>query len=250
MSSRPIVVSLLLIWLAAQLFPVFFLLSTSLKTESSILNSPFSLPAPVTFDNFIGVLREARGRPSFTVYLQNSLIVTSLALVLLIGMSALAGYALARINLPGSPLLQNFFLFAMAIPVQTLIVPTYLMFGEIGWKNNLAAMALLYAAQGVPFTTILMRSYFVSFPRELEEAALLDGCSRLGAFVRVVLPVSSGALASMAIVNVSWIWSELFFGQVLLDRSSLALFRPPWPTFNRTTEELQAASANFSQRCS
>lgn len=213
-----VVVGLLLIWLAVQVYPIIFLFVTSLKTDPQILNAPFSIPFPPQFSNYAAVVEGGRTNQSILVYFINSLVVTLGTLVLLIAVSSLAGYALARGHFPGSAVTQQIFLLALAVPVHVLLIPIYFFFGELGLRNNLIGLILLYTTLGLPFTTILMRSYFVSFPRELEEAARIDGCSRFGTFWRIVLPISRGALASMAIINVGWVWSELFFGLVLLDK--------------------------------
>jgi len=217
-TGRLLVVGLLLLWLVVQVYPIVFLFFTSLKTDPQILSTPFALPFPPQFSNYAAVIEGGRTNQSILVYFFNSVVVTGGTLVLLLTVSSLAGYALARGRFPGSAATQQLFLLALAVPVHVLLIPIYFFFGELGLRNNLLGLILLYTTLGLPFTTILMRSYFVSFPRELEEAARIDGCSRLGTFWRVVLPVSRVALASMAIINVGWVWSELFFGLVLLDK--------------------------------
>lgn len=217
-TGRLLVVGLLLLWLVVQVYPIVFLFFTSLKTDPQILSTPFALPFPPQFSNYAAVIEGGRTNQSILVYFFNSVVVTGGTLVLLLTVSSLAGYALARGRFPGSAATQQLFLLALAVPVHVLLIPIYFFFGELGLRNNLLGLILLYTTLGLPFTAILMRSYFVSFPRELEEAARIDGCSRLGTFWRVVLPVSRGALASMAIINVGWVWSELFFGLVLLDK--------------------------------
>jgi ABC-type glycerol-3-phosphate transport system permease component len=217
-TGRLLVVGLLLLWLVVQVYPIVFLFFTSLKTDPQILSTPFALPFPPQYSNYAAVIEGGRTNQSILVYFFNSVVVTGGTLVLLLAVSSLAGYALARGRFPGSAATQQLFLLALAVPVHVLLIPIYFFFGELGLRNNLLGLILLYTTLGLPFTTILMRSYFVSFPRELEEAARIDGCSRFGTFWRVVLPVSRGALASMAIINVGWVWSELFFGLVLLDK--------------------------------
>lgn len=217
-TGKLLVTGLLLLWLVVQVYPIIFLLFTSLKTDPQILSTPFALPFPPQFSNYEAVIAGGRTNQSILVYFFNSVVVTGGTLVLLLMVSSLAGYALARGRFPGSAATQQLFLLALAVPVHVLLIPIYFFFGELGLRNNLFGLILLYTTLGLPFTTILMRAYFVSFPRELEEAARIDGCSRLGTFWRVVLPVSRGALASMAIINVGWVWSELFFGLVLLDK--------------------------------
>ena len=217
-TGRLIVTSLLLFWLVIQIYPVLFLFFTSLKSDPEILAAPFSFPFPLRFENYASVIEGSRTNQSILVYFFNSVVITAGTLALLLLVSSMAGYALARGKFPGSAATQQLFLIALAVPVHVLLIPIYFFFGELGLRNNLFGMILLYTTLGLPFTTILMRSYFVTFPRELEEAARIDGASYLRTFVSIVLPVSRGAMASMAIINIGWVWSELFFGLVLLDR--------------------------------
>jgi N-acetylglucosamine transport system permease protein len=218
---KVVITLLLLAWLVVQVYPVFFLFMTSLKADPEILSAPFSLPFPPKFSNYLAVIEGGRTNQSILVYFANSVIITAGTLLLLIAVSSLAGYALARGRFAGSAATQQLFLLALAVPVHVLLIPIYFFFGQLGLRNNLIGMILLYTTLGLPFTTILMRSYFLSFPRELEEAARIDGCTRFGVFWRVVLPVSRGALASMAIINIGWVWSELFFGLTLLDKAAV-----------------------------
>ena len=160
----------------------------------------------------------ANNRP-MALYMRNSIVVTVGTLALLLAVSSLAGYALARGRFPGSAATQQTFLLCLAVPVHVLIIPVFFMMDRFGLRNDLLGLTLMYTTMGVPFTVLLMRAYFLSFPVEMEEAAQIDGCSRFGVFWRVVIPVSRNAIASMAIINVSWVWSELFFALVLMDRS-------------------------------
>ncbi|MCB1742010.1 MAG: carbohydrate ABC transporter permease [Gammaproteobacteria bacterium] len=221
LALKIIVSALLLLWLVVQVYPIIFLFTTSLKLDPEILSNPFSLPFPPQFSNYGSVIEGGRTNQSIVVYFTNSVIVTAGTLLLLISVSSLAGYALARGKFPGSAATQQLFLLALAVPVHVLLIPIYFFFGQLGLRNSLFGMILLYTTLGLPFTTILMRAYFLSFPKELEEAARIDGCSRFGVFWRVVLPISRGALASMAIINIGWVWSELFFGLTLLDKTSV-----------------------------
>ena len=216
--SRSMIMTLLIVWMVVQVYPIVYLFFTSFKSDAEILNAPFSIPLSPLLDNYWQVLDGGRTNQSFVIFFINSVIVTAGSLVILVTASSLAGYALARGPFPGSGGARQVLLLALAVPVHVLLVPIYFFFGDLGLRNSLIGMMLLYATLGLPFTTILMRAYFLSFPRELEEAARIDGCSRLGAFWRIVVPVSRGAFASMAIVNVGWVWSELFFALVLLDR--------------------------------
>jgi len=212
------VTGLLLFWAIVQLYPILFMFITSVKTDKQILNAPFALPDPLLLDNYAIVWQGDRVSQPFATFFINSFSITLGSLAILLSVAGLAGYSLARGRFPGNAATQQIFLLTLAVPVHVLIIPMYFFMGSLGLRNSHVGMMLVYATLGLPFTIILMRAYFLSFPHELEEAALLDGCSRFGAFMRVVVPVSRGAIASMAIINISWIWSELFFALVLLNQ--------------------------------
>jgi raffinose/stachyose/melibiose transport system permease protein len=216
-----IAIVLLVAWGFLSFYPVVYLFVTSFRIDADILNRPFALDGPFELDNYYKVITGSRTSMSVLQYALNSVIVTAATLVLLIFVSSLAGYALARGNFRYRAGVQQAILLFLAVPAHVLVVPIYVFFGQIGMRDNLLGMIMLYTTLGLPFTVLLMRAYFVSFPKELEEAAALDGCSRFGTFWRIVLPVSRGPIASMAIINVGWIWSELFFGLTLLGKTTV-----------------------------
>ena len=162
---KAIVITLLIFWLVIQLYPIVFLFLTSLKSDEQVLNAPFALPDPLRIDNYERVWEGDRTNQSFLIYFRNSVITTVGSLALLLVTSSLAGYALARGKFPGSAAVQQIFLLSLAVPVHVLLIPMYFFLGELGLRNNLLGMILVYTTMGLPFTIILMRSYFVSFPR-------------------------------------------------------------------------------------
>jgi len=216
-----LVTVLLIFWAIVQVYPILYMFITSVKIDKQILNAPFALPDPLKLENYILVWQGDRVAQPFSTFFLNSSIITLGSLAILLFVAGLAGYSLARGRFPGNAATQQGFLLTLAVPVHVLIIPMYFFMGDLGLRNSHIGMMLVYATLGLPFTIILMRAYFLSFPRELEESALLDGCSRFGAFIRVVVPVSRGAIASMAIINISWIWSELLFALVLLDQQGV-----------------------------
>lgn len=212
---------LLLFWLIIEIYPILFMFITSLKSDTQILNAPFTLPDAIQYENYVKIWVGDRVNQPFISFFANSVIITTGTLILLLFVASLAGYGMARGKFPGSMAVQQGFLLTLAVPVHVLLIPMYFFMGRLGLRNNLFGMMIIYSTLGLPFTVILMRAYFLSFPYELEEQAMIDGCSRLGTFLRVVLPVSRGALASMAIVNITWVWSELFFALVMLNRENV-----------------------------
>ncbi|NPV53722.1 MAG: carbohydrate ABC transporter permease [Firmicutes bacterium] len=134
---------------------------------------------------------------------------------------AMASYGLVRYSFPGRSLLERLTIFALAIPIHATLIPVFNFLGDMHLRNNYLGLILVYTAFWLPFTVLLLYSYFVSFPRELEEAAKIDGLSDWGVFWKIVLPISKGALSSVSIVNFVGIWSELLFGFLIMNREQM-----------------------------
>jgi ABC-type glycerol-3-phosphate transport system permease component len=228
-----LVVIALVLWAVIELYPILFMFNTSLKPDAAILNTPFSIGYPPSFESYVSVWAGDQTGQPFIFYFFNSTGILIGTISLLLATSTLAGYALARGRFPGSPLVQQAFLLSLAVPAHTLLIPLYFFLGNLGLRNNLLGMILIYTTLGLPLSVVLARAYFLSFPIEVEEQALIDGCSRFGAFRRIVLPMSKSVLATIAIVNVTWVWSELFFAQAFLSDTdvqtlpiAIASYRP------------------------
>lgn len=212
------VFALLILWAAIELFPILFMFMNSLKTNAEIMSGPVNLPTALHFDNYLKAWQGGNVKVSLGRYFLNSVITTSGTLLLLMFTGSMAAYALARYKAPGMGFANKSLVWALAIPIHATLVPVFQFLGLLNLRNNYLGLIGVYTAFWLPFTIIVMRSYFQSFPRDLEEAARMDGCSDLGAFLRVVVPVSKGALASMSIMNVVGIWSELLFAYVLMNK--------------------------------
>lgn len=209
-------------WGFIMLYPLVFMLFGSLKTTQEIAGNLFAPPSwPPKFENWVEVWRGGPTGIPIGRYFLNSLIITGGTLTVLMVSGTLSGYALARFPFPGNALVHRFFLAALAIPVHATMVPVFVFLRTLNLTNNYIGLIGVYSAFWLPFTTIMLRAYFESFPRELEDAARIDGCSAFGAFWRVVFPMSRGAMASIAIINVVGIWSELLFAIIIMNSSDM-----------------------------
>jgi raffinose/stachyose/melibiose transport system permease protein len=208
----------LLGWAIVELFPILFMFFNSVKSNAEIMGSPFGLPQVIRLSNYADAWKGGNLGVNLAHYFLNSVIVTAGTLLLLMFTGSLAAYAIARYKFPGSSLAQNSLIWALAIPVHATLIPVFAFLGWLGMRNNYFGLIGVYTAFWLPFTITIMVAYFQSFPRELEEAARIDGCTDFGAFWRIVLPVSRGALASISIINVVGIWSELLFAYVLMNK--------------------------------
>lgn len=212
---------LLVGWAAVQLYPLVFLFASALKTPPEIVGQPWALPTTLHFENFVNAWQGGTIGVPIGRYFINSVIVTGGSLLVLTIAGTLGGYALARFHFPGEGIIYRFFIWTISVPVAATLIPVFVFLGNLGLRNNYLGLIGLYAAFWMPFTVIVMRSYFLSFPRELEEAGLIDGCSELGVFARIVAPIARGAIASVTVVNMVGIYSELLFAFLIMNKPEL-----------------------------
>jgi multiple sugar transport system permease protein len=154
---------------------------------------------------------------NFPYWFLNSLIVSGAAVIAQLVLCSLAGYAFARIQFRGSSVMLILLLATALIPFQLTVIPTFVIFHDIGLINTLGALIVpqLTSALGI----YLMYSFFQSFPRELEEAGRIDGCSRLQVFRKIVLPLAKPALAALGIITFIYAWNDLFWPLIAITSS-------------------------------
>jgi raffinose/stachyose/melibiose transport system permease protein len=207
----------LALWAVTQLFPIVWMFVSSLKTEEDFVNRPFSLPGEVNVvQNYTYTWT---GGPTKGVvlseYTLNSVVVAIPSLLIMTLVSTLAAYALARLPFRGRKIVLSFFIALIAVPVHAVIISVYRLMVDLHLTNTYQGLILVYVAFGIPFSVTILQAYFRSFQQEMIDAARIDGCSDLGAFWRVVFPVSLGAISTVIIVNFIVIWNEFLFAFVL-----------------------------------
>ncbi len=209
---------MLVVWAASQLFPLFYLFNNSFKTQPEIIRQPLRLPKEVQFQNWTEAWNITKDL-TLGNFMFNSIVVVTLGLGLLIIVSALAAYGLERYFFPGKGSVNVLLLLSLAVPIHSLIIPLWIFFRDLGLRNSLFWLAVLYCVTHLAFSILILRAYFSSFPRELEEAARVDGASDFRIFWRIVLPISRGALASVAALNLIGMWNELLLALIMLDKT-------------------------------
>ncbi|MDO8071837.1 carbohydrate ABC transporter permease [Janthinobacterium sp. SUN176] len=198
-------------WFAAAIvilngvFPALWILFTSLKTESELTQKPITYwPHEPTIGNFISAFQD---QPLLT-FLTNSLIVASLSTLLSLFISALAAYAIARLRLRFRGLILTAIIGVSMFPLVTLMVPLFEIMRSLGLLNSYWALVLPYTVLNLPICTLMMVSFFQDIPRDIENAAMLDGCTRLSALWRIVLPLAAPGVATAAILAFVNSWDE------------------------------------------
>ena len=210
------------VMLATTLAPLWLVLKTALEHPQALLGSTASLlPAEPTLLNFRRVLGLVSADASLAVggsgadvrmgrALGNSLLFTALVVVLQTGNSAMAAYAFARLQFPGRRLLFAAVVGSMMLPGVVLFIPNFIFIKQLGWLNSMAGMVAPFALIS-GFSIFFLRQFFLSLPRDLEEAALLDGAGPFTIFWRVVLPLSTTPLATVAMLSGIGAWNEFFW---------------------------------------
>lgn len=204
---------LLLLIACVMLVPLFWLTSTAFKsiTENVFQFPPQFIPKHPTFDNFVKVWQnEPFGR-----YFLNSILVASLTVILNLLLSSLAAYPLARLNFAGKDLIFSAIISTIMIPFQIVMIPLYILTVQLGLKNTY--VGVIFPAIASAFGIFLLRQAFQGVPKELEEAARIDGCSELGIWWNVMLPSVRPALVTLAIFVFIGSWSDFLWPLIVLD---------------------------------
>jgi arabinogalactan oligomer/maltooligosaccharide transport system permease protein len=197
------------------LFPIVWVLLSSIKPASEIRRSEIALFSNPTLENYRTLLTET----DFPVWFLNSVVVAAFTMVIGIAMSATAGYALSRFNFPGKRGLMWVFLLTQMFPVAILIVPIYTIMANLGLIDTKASLIIAYCTVAVPFCAWMLRGYFDTIPRELDEAAALDGLGPFGTFYRVILPLARPGLAVTAFYTFLTAWGEVAYAIAFMQGS-------------------------------
>jgi len=232
-----------MVWIAALIvaangfLPVLWILFTSLKTESELMRYPITWwPQDPTIANY---LRAFADQP-LPLFMWNSLVVATLSTVICVVVSALAAYALTRLRLPYRDLILQSILAIAMFPLIALMVPLFQTMRGLGLLNTHLALILPYVVLSMPVCTLVMASFFQDIPADLENAAMIDGCTRIGALWRVVIPLAGPGVFTAAILAFVNAWDEFLLALTLNSRQTMRTlpvgitlyqgeFAFPWP---------------------
>jgi multiple sugar transport system permease protein len=198
--------------------PIVLSAAASLKTTGEAAQVPPTyLPSELSLDNYQKLWDYGSG---LATYVGNSLITAALTIVMVLALSVPAGYGLARFPVPGKGVIFIFLLLALIIPYQALLTPIFLMFSTLGLTNSLVGLAIVHTSIQLPFSLYIMRNAFEAVPRELEEAALVDGANSWQVLRRVFLPTMVPALITVILFAFITSWNEFLGALVMLTRDS------------------------------
>ena len=208
---------ILLIMVIICIYPIVWMFFGSMKDKAEFYTNIWGLPKQIHLDNYIAAWKNADLGRRFI----NSRIVTLGSMCIMIPVTSCAAYAVARLNFKGKNLIYMYLLLGIMIPAGVLGIPTFTVAMKMGLLNSHFGLMLIYAAQNIAMGMFIMRGFFISLPRELEEAAMIDGCSRFGCFVRIIVPLARAGVATQVIFNGLTIWNDYFMANIMITKDEL-----------------------------
>ncbi|MFL6249800.1 MAG: carbohydrate ABC transporter permease [Actinomycetes bacterium] len=221
--------------LLVTVFPIYWMVATGFKRGVDILSfEPRWLPIPGTLENY----RAAIGKPHFLEDVRNSIIVVTVTVLVSLALAFLAALAAARYRFSGRALLIITLIVVQMVPLEALIIPIYLTLDGAGQTDRLAGIIVTYLTFVLPFSIWTLRGFIVNIPEELEEAAMVDGCTRAGAFRRILFPLVAPGLVATAVFSFILVWNDYLIAYVLLrspEKQTLGIWLASFTT-NHGTE--------------
>ncbi|WZL81050.1 carbohydrate ABC transporter permease [Vallitaleaceae bacterium 9-2] len=208
---------LLIIIALTQIFPLYWLITFSLKTNNEIFgDNVLGLPETWRWVNYTTALNDG----GILRYFMNSVIYSGLTVVFVGILSAMAAYAIARMHWKHKTLVFSIFTLGIMIPIQATLLPLFQMMDWMGLKGGYLGLLIPYIAFGIPMSIMILTGFYKAIPREMEEAAYIDGCGIFRSFITIILPIMRPAIATASIFTFLGTWNELIFANTLIDSST------------------------------
>ncbi|MDC0611729.1 carbohydrate ABC transporter permease [Vibrio sp.] len=203
------------------LFPIYWLLKISVTPDQLLYSEGVRLwPSGITFEHFKNVLKDT----DFPTFFKNSVLVSLGTALVTTVIAALAGYAFSRFEFRGKVIVVTLLLFSQMFPVLMVLPPIYKILAPLGLTNSLTGLVIIYSAFNVPFATFVMQSFFDSIPKDLEESAMLEGCTRFQGFYKILVPLTLPGMAATLGFVFTAAWSELLFSLMLINKNEVMTF--------------------------
>lgn len=217
-TGRTLIVEIMAIVLGIVfLVPFYYLVSNSLKPFAEILSNTSALPSVLQFQNYVNAYHQM----NFLKVFSNSLLITVVSNIVLVFFCSMAAYMLVRTKKKISNIIFMMFVAAMVIPFQSIMIPLVKVTGSLGMLNSVWGLVIMYLGFGSGMTIFLYHGFIKGIPVELEEAAIIDGCSRLGVFWRIVFPLLKPITVTVVILNSLWIWNDFLLPSLVLQDPEL-----------------------------
>ena len=212
-----VIYTILILWAVISLFPLYWMITFSLKSNSEIFGgNPVGLPREWLFGNYAN----AFGSGNLGGYFLNSVIVSTATILLTVFVSAMSSYAMMRMKWKLSKVTMSILMLGLMVPIHAALLPVFVMMRNIGLINTLWSLILPYTGFAVPMGIMIISGFITSVPKELEEAAFIDGCNIYQMFFTIILPLLKSAVATVSIFTFLQSWNELMFAVVFISRES------------------------------
>ena len=202
----------IIVFLIIQIYPVIWLFIASVKPSVELASAPFALPKLVTFENFVKVLSDGK----IGTYMWNSLKVTGISLLLIVVLSATAGYALSKFKVKGTKKIYSFFTFGIMVPVQITLIPLFIFYSDMGILNTSFSLILPQVGFALPLSVMMFVNFYDFVPNELIEASIVDGCSPYRTFLQIVFPLARNTVITIASMYSILIWNDFIFANTFI----------------------------------
>ncbi|WP_139997136.1 carbohydrate ABC transporter permease [Paenibacillus paridis] len=203
---------------AVILFPLYWLLVTSVKPSAEIFAVPPTLfPNQISWDHYRSVFRYSE----IPVYFMNSVLITAITVFIVLAVASLAAYSMTRYKFKGKLTYFTVILFAQVMPLTTLIVPLYILWGKLELLNSYTSIILTYCAILLPMAIWLLTGYFKGIPKDIDEAATIDGCSSFGILVRMILPLAQSGLVAVGLTVCITVWQEIMIAMTFVSSDAM-----------------------------
>ncbi|QHW31389.1 carbohydrate ABC transporter permease [Paenibacillus rhizovicinus] len=200
------------------LFPLYWLLVTSLKPSDEIFADPPTLfPKTFSLEHYRNVFRTSE----IPTYFYNSVLITAVTVIAVLAIASLAAYSMTRYKFKGKLAYFVVILFAQVMPITTLIVPLYVMWGKLDMLNTFTSLIMTYCAVLLPMAIWLLTGYFKGIPKDIDEAATIDGCSSFGILIRMVLPLARSGLVAVGLTVCITVWQEIMVSMTFVNTDSM-----------------------------
>ncbi|ARO15470.1 binding-protein-dependent transporters inner membrane component [Ketogulonicigenium robustum] len=209
------------------LAPIAIMVMSAFKGNMQIFQDPFGIPNFTDLTNFAMVVE----RSNFLRYLWNSIFVTGVSMALILSLGTMAAYAIARYDFKGSAFVLLFFMAGLMLPLKLAIIPLFILFRDLGILNTHWSLVAIYVAMGLPSTVFIMTGFIRTLPRELEDAARMDGASEALIMWKIMIPLCRPAMVIAGIYNVVPIWNDFFFPLVFIQNDALKTLPQGMTTF-------------------
>lgn len=214
------------------LYPIIWLLVNSLKTNDELFSNPWGFPKTLEIGNYTRAIIGGNIGQSFI----NSVIISFAALFIAVLFGSMVSYGVARLHFKAAGLVKSLFMLGMSIPAYAAIVPLFSIFTKLGLLDSYASVVISHVVFAFPITIFILSGFFSTLPGEIEEAAIIDGCSILGGYFKIIMPISKSSIVTVAVINFITMWNDLLFPQIFLSSEN----KMPLPVMLTTFADLDS----------